>query len=138
MLRTEIIHPDLLAALARAGHGAQVLIADGNYPHSTGVPATAERIHLNLAPGMLTVSQVLTPLAATVPIEFAEIMLTSEGEEAPIVAEYRALLPGVPFAGCERFEFYDRARTSDVAVVIATGEQRQYANLLLTIGVRTP
>ena len=37
-----------------------------------------------------------------------------------------------------RFEFYDAARDSDVALVIATGEQRVYANLLLTIGVVPP
>ena len=35
-----------------------------------------------------------------------------------------------------RFEFYDECRTEDLAIVIATGEQRIYANLLLTVGVR--
>ena len=30
------LHPQLLAALAGAGHGSQVLIADANYPASTG------------------------------------------------------------------------------------------------------
>jgi L-fucose mutarotase len=38
----------------------------------------------------------------------------------------------------ERFEFYDAARDPDTALVIATGEQRVYANLLLTIGVVPP
>ena len=37
-----------------------------------------------------------------------------------------------------RFPFYAAARGSDVALVIATGEQRVYANLLLTIGVVPP
>ena len=32
MLRTDLIHPPLLEALARCGHGSKVLIADGNYP----------------------------------------------------------------------------------------------------------
>lgn len=136
MLRTDIIHPELLAALARSGHGAKLLIADGNYPHSTGAPVTAERVHLNLSPGLVSVPQVLRPLALTVPIESAEIMLTADRGEAPIVAEYRSLLPRAVFTGHERFAFYDAARHRDVTLLIATGEQRQYANLLLTVGVR--
>jgi L-fucose mutarotase len=38
----------------------------------------------------------------------------------------------------KRFEFYDEARSSDTALVIATGEQRVYANILLVIGVVAP
>jgi L-fucose mutarotase len=37
-----------------------------------------------------------------------------------------------------RFPFYEAARGPDVALAIATGEQRLYANLLLTIGVVSP
>jgi L-fucose mutarotase len=32
-------------------------------------------------------------------------------------------------------EFYQEAKSPDTALVIATGEQRRFANLLLTIGV---
>ena len=38
----------------------------------------------------------------------------------------------------ERFAFYDACRDSDTALVIASGEQRIYANILLTIGVVPP
>ena len=38
----------------------------------------------------------------------------------------------------ERFKFYEVAGTPDVCLTIATGEQRIYANLLLTIGVVKP
>jgi L-fucose mutarotase len=27
-------HPELLRAIGGAGHGAKILLADGNYPHS--------------------------------------------------------------------------------------------------------
>ena len=50
MLRTKLIHPELLAALGSAGHGAKVLIADGNYPVGTKAPPHAARIYLNLPP----------------------------------------------------------------------------------------
>jgi L-fucose mutarotase len=32
VLTTRLLHPQILAALGEAGHGATVLIADGNYP----------------------------------------------------------------------------------------------------------
>jgi L-fucose mutarotase len=35
-----------------------------------------------------------------------------------------------------RFEFYDAACGPHLALAIATGDQRLYANILLTIGVR--
>jgi L-fucose mutarotase len=38
----------------------------------------------------------------------------------------------------ERFKFYDAAESPNVALTILTGEQRIYANLLLTIGVVKP
>ncbi len=50
MLTTPITHPELLAALARCGHGTKILLADGNYPHLTGVPAGTTRIALNVTP----------------------------------------------------------------------------------------
>jgi len=35
MLKTELIHPEILGILASAGHHAKILIADANYPAST-------------------------------------------------------------------------------------------------------
>jgi L-fucose mutarotase len=35
MLKTRLLQPQILAALGEAGHGARVLIADGNYPLAT-------------------------------------------------------------------------------------------------------
>ena len=34
----------------------------------------------------------------------------------------------------QRLEFYDKAREPDTALIIATGDQRNWANLLLTMG----
>lgn len=135
MLTTPITHPELLAALARCGHGSKILLADGNYPHVTGAPAAAERIGLNVTPGLLTVDQILVPLSRTLPVEACEYMLTADSTKAPAVIGYEAILPGVDFTGHERFAFYAAAREPDIAVIIATGDERQYANLLLTVGV---
>ncbi|MCO5218881.1 MAG: RbsD/FucU family protein [Thermomicrobiales bacterium] len=138
MLFGTLTHPPLLSALARAGHGSKILLSDGNYPHSTGAPASAERIFLNLAPGLLSVDDVLRVLTASVPLEAAEVMLPPDGVEVPAIIGYRDMLPEVSFIGHDRFGFYEAARHPDVAIVVATGDQRVYANLLLTIGVRQP
>ena len=73
MLNLGLTHPPLIGALAAAGHGSQILLADGNYPHSTGANPSATRIYLNLAPGMLGVDDVLKVLADVVPIELSLI-----------------------------------------------------------------
>jgi hypothetical protein len=70
--------------------------------------------------------------------EAAAVMQTPDGVEPPIFREFRALLPAnMEFTPLDRFEFYDAARGPHLALVIATGDQRLYANILLTIGVRS-
>jgi L-fucose mutarotase len=138
-----MIHPELLDALGRAGHGSKILITDGNYPHQTGAPAAARRIYLNLAPGLLDVGQILDVLKQAVPIEQAGIMVPAPDappelrpDKIEAHDEYKAALPDVEFVEISRWDFYDEAKKDDVGIVIASGEQRIYANLLLTIGVR--
>ena len=131
MLKYTLTHPEILAALGTAGHGSQILIADGNYPFPT-----AKRVYLNLTRGFAPVDEVLRVLADAVPIEAAHVMMPDEGPEPEIFASFRRILPaGVELQSYGRFPFYDAAREPNVALVIATGEQRVYANLLLTIGV---
>ncbi|MEA2612018.1 MAG: L-fucose mutarotase [Chloroflexota bacterium] len=137
MLKTRLLHPGILAALGEAGHGAQVLIADGNYPLLTRSNAAAHRVYLNLAPGLVTVTDVLEVLREAIPIEAAHVMIPETGAEPGIFAEFRELLPATPLQPLSRIPFYDAARGPDLALAIATGEQRIYANLLLTIGVVT-
>ena len=133
MLTLPVIHPALLGALARAGHGSTILIADGNYPHETGSARTAERIYLNFAPGVLTVRQVLG-VAGIMPVERARVMRPAPGTEVPVFADYQRLLGGMPLEQLDRFDFYNTAREPDLAVLIATGDQQHYANILLTVG----
>ena len=116
-----------------------MLISDGNFPHATATPAGARRVFLNLSPGRVTVTEVLEAVAPTVPLEAAAVMRPHDADAPAILAEYRALLPaGTPVDVVERFAFYELARGRDVTLAIATGDQRLYANLLLTIGVVDP
>lgn len=133
MLSQPLTHPDMLAALAAAGHGSTVLIADGNYPHATAVGANARRIYLNLRPGMINVEDILSTLVSTVAIERAQVMNSASGQEPAVFAEFRALLPGIELEGLERQAFYDAACSRNLAVAIASGDVRHNANLLLTL-----
>jgi L-fucose mutarotase len=138
MLKTQLLHPTILKALAQSGHGSMVLIPDGNYPFNTGTNPAAEHVFLNLSPGLVTVTQVLDTLLTAIPVEAAHVMQPDDGSEPPIFAEFRQRLPALTLQKLKRFAFYDFARTLNVSLVVATGDQRLYANLLLTIGVVPP
>ena len=138
MLKSTLIHPQILSSLGSSGHGTEILIADGNFPFNTGANPEAERVYLNLAPGLVTVTQVLEVLITVVPVEAAYVMVPPDGKEPGIFSEFSELLPNLDLQKLGRFEFYDRARLPNAGLVIATGEQRVYANIILTIGVVLP
>ncbi len=139
MLKTKLLHPEILQALASAGHGSKVLISDGNYPHSTGSSPSAKKVFLNLMPGVPTCTQILEALVSAIPIESAEVMNPADGSTPEIFAEFEELLPGgMELKRLERFDFYETVREKNTCLVIASAEQRIYANLLLTIGVVKP
>lgn len=136
MLKQRLIHPDILEALAAAGHGSKVLITDANYPASTRLGENASLVYLNLAPGRPTVTEVLDILLTSIPVEEAAVMVPDEGPEPPIFQEFRSLMSDIHLTEFSRFEFYEEASGPDTCLQIVTGEQRLYANLLLTIGVQ--
>jgi L-fucose mutarotase len=146
MLIGKLIHPEILEVLGQSGHSSKILIADGNYPCRTKLGPNAQLVHLNLSPGIVSCTQVFEALVSAIPIEAAEVMqFATSGPyaletEPDIWADFRAILAGsgaeqIKLEAIERFQFYEMAGSPDVALTIATGEQRIYANLLLTIGV---
>src|SRR3954469_17303530 len=98
MLKYQLIHPGINEILARAGHHARILIADGNYPASTKRGANAELVCLNLAPGVVTVAQVLRALLSAVPIDAINTMGIPPDDpyaktgEPPVWNAYRAIM----------------------------------------------
>jgi len=135
MLRQRLIHPDILGALAGAGHGSKILICDGNYPASTVLGQNASIVYLNLAPGKPTVTEVLDILLTAIKVEEACVMDPDTGREPQVFQEFRSLLPDVALTTYSRFEFYEEAAGPDTCLQIVTGDQRLYASLLVTVGV---
>jgi L-fucose mutarotase len=140
MLFSNLLHPEILQVLGAAGHGSTILIADGNYPASTCLGPKARLVSLNLSPGIVNCLDVLRAVASSIPIESASVMQPAEGSSPPIWSDFQEILGSAgfsePLQRIERFAFYQAASTSGHALTIQTAEQRVYANLLLTIGVR--
>lgn len=135
MLRYALTHQPTLSALASLGHGSRILLADGNYPFATAKHPSAPLVHLNFRPGLLDVDEVLTTLLDAVPIESATVMTAPAGTTVAAHEGYRRILgPDVPIADLDRFAFYDAVRAPETGLVIATGDQRSHANLLLEVG----
>lgn len=138
MLRGRLLHPEILGALAGAGHGAKILVADANYPFSTQSQPDAAHVYLNLAPGIVTVPKVVELLAEACPIEGAAINVPASGKESEVGGEVRRILEGIPVEALGRFEFYEAVRTPDLCLLVATGDTRIYSCALLTIGYVAP
>jgi L-fucose mutarotase len=136
MLKTKLLHPEILSVLGSNGHGARILIADSNFPFSTCPPPTAKKVFLNFVPGMLKVTEVLNVLKDFIPIESAIVMIPPDDHLQAIHSEFEEILgTEYPLKKLKRFEFYEEVKSNDTCLVIATGESERFANILLVIGV---
>ncbi len=135
MLKSQLLHPAMLHALGQSGHGSMVAICDGNYPFRTLSNPAAEHVYLNLRPGLVTVTDVLETLLTAIPVEAAHAMIRDDSSEPEIFADFRQLVTEVEVQPLGRHDFYAKVQDPGVSLVVATGEQRLYANIILTIGV---
>jgi L-fucose mutarotase len=146
MLKHRLIHPEINALLGRAGHHGKILIADGNYPASSKKGPHAEIVSLNLAPGIVTCTQVLETLLTAIPVEAVHTMMYEKTgpyaltEDPPVWSQYRAALKAagstLELQPVEKWDFYNLVATPDHVLTIQTADQQRYANILLSIGVR--
>jgi len=148
MLKHQLIHPKINEVLARAGHHARILIADGHYPASTKKGPVAELVSLNLSPGIVTVAQVLRAVLSAVPIDQVNTMgippddpYAQKGEPLGW-KEFRSILAQAglktPLEPIQKYAFYEAVASPDHVLTIQTGDQALWANVLLTMGVRVP
>ncbi|MFB9055476.1 RbsD/FucU domain-containing protein [Mariniflexile ostreae] len=135
MLKTPVIHPTIMEVLARSGHFAQIVIADGNLPVAAMAGPNATTVHLNFRPGLLDALTVLEGLLEVCPIQGAIVMEKPAEANADIHNAYKKLLGNVTWNEMERWAFYDKIKDSATTLIIQTGELRRFANLILTVGV---
>ncbi|GCB73178.1 fucose mutarotase isoform X1 [Scyliorhinus torazame] len=138
-----IISPDLLYALAKMGHGDEIVLADANFPTSSVCRSGPTEIRVDglKIPELLKAILKLFPLDTYVSFPAAVMALVHEDEvkglQTPVWDKYMELLSSVGFEKklevVERFKFYERAKNS--FAVVATGETALYGNLILRKGV---
>jgi L-fucose mutarotase len=146
VLKHQLLHPRINEVLGRAGHHSKILIADGNYPASCTFGPSAELVSLNLSPGVVTCTQVLSALLSAVPIQAANTMMyETSGSVAltadpPVWDKFRSIFRGtglkLDLEPIEKWAFYKAVATAEHVLTIQTADLELYANLLLTIGVR--
>ena len=147
MLKHRLLHPEISEILARAGHHAKVLIADGNYPASTTLGPNARLVSLNLAPGIVTVSQVLETLLTAIPVDAINTMgippddpYAAKGDPQ-VWSDYRQIVANaglkLQLQPIDKWQFYEAVASKDHVLTIQTADQRLWANVLLTLGCRT-
>jgi L-fucose mutarotase len=146
VLKTSLLHPEILRLCARAGHHAKILIADGNYPASTKKGPNAELVCLQLLPGVPTVAQVLRAILSAVPVDLVNTMGIPPDDpyakhgEPPAWSEFRAVTKDAGVAASiepiSKWDFYKAVESPDHVLTVQTADQALWANVLLTVGCR--
>jgi L-fucose mutarotase len=133
-----VISPDLLAVLARMGHGDEIVLADAHFPgescNNNVLRADGIRIR-DLLEGILPLfeldSYVPDPL---VMMEAVEGDTLDPAVEESYLASINKSNPRVKkISRIDRFGFYER--TKSAFAVVMTGETAKYGNIILKKGV---
>ncbi|WP_426958251.1 RbsD/FucU family protein [Muricoccus radiodurans] len=131
-----LLTPDLLHALASAGHGDRIAIVDANFPAAANARRLIPLAGADAGAALRAVLSVL-PLDDFEPDPAAVMEVVGDPQAVPeAVAEFTRLLEqtgGAPPARLQRDAFYAAARSA--FAVVATGERRLYGNIILTKGV---
>lgn len=133
-----LISPDLLAVLARMGHGDEIVLADAHFPGETFNDRVLRADGLKIA-DLLAAILPLFELDAYVPHPLV-MMAAVEGDtldpavEEAYMQSVRITNPDVPpIERIDRFAFYER--TKGAFAVVMTGETAKYGNIVLKKGV---
>ena len=131
-----LLTPDLLFALASAGHGDRIAIVDANFP-ATAIARRLIPLHGASATAVLGAVLSVLPVDDFEPDPVAVMAVVDAPEQTPeAVADFIRVLAAAglaPPARLPRHDFYRAAR--EAFAVVHTGERRLYGNILLTKGV---
>lgn len=133
-----LLSPELLATLARMGHGDSIVLADAHFPgestHSNCLRADGLLIP-PLIEAILPLfeldSYLEAPLQMMAPVEGDELDPSVEETYWSVIQKHAPEAP--PILRVERFAFYELAKKS--FAVVMTGDTAKYGNLILTKGV---
>jgi L-fucose mutarotase len=133
-----LLSPDLLATLARMGHGDEIVLADAHFPGESVGPEVIRADGLRIAP-LLDAILPLFELDSFIPHPVAMMdAVPGDSLDPSVEATYLEAIhrhaPETPaIERVERFAFYERARNA--FAVVMTGETAKYGNVILVKGV---
>jgi L-fucose mutarotase len=135
-----LLIPELLHGLACMGHGDDVAVVDANFPaHRIARQAGVTLVQL---PGVSS-TEVLTAILHVLPLDdFVShcawtMQVAGDAERIPeAVTQFKSLIAqqtDSTVLALDRFAFYQQ--TQSACLLVQTGDQRKYANVLLRKGV---
>lgn len=135
-----MLGPELLATLRAMGHGDEIALVDGNYPAFEHARRLIRADGLPLVPLLDAILQVL-PVDDFVPQALFRASVRGNAPLAdPVHVEMEAVcaqrVPGFTLVALDGDKFYARAKNAHT--IIATGEPRLYANIIIRKGVIYP
>lgn len=136
-----LISPDFMKILMEMGHGDELVIVNANFPAASNA---RRLVRCDGSSAVQTLDAVMRflPLDTFTPTT-ATLMDVASGEKnsPEIWSEFQEVIrqyePWVKdFEIVNRFDFYERTRQA--YAVVATGERRRYANIILRKGIVEP
>ena len=135
-----LISPELLFALARMGHGDEIVFADAHFPgesHNNYVVRADGLLIPDLLEAILPLfelgSYVPTPIIMMDAVEGDTLDSTIERKYLEIIQSTNPNIKTV--LKIDRFDFYERSKNA--FAIVMTGDTAKYANLILKKGVTT-
>ncbi len=130
------ISPDLLKIICEMGHSDEIVLADANFPCAS----LAQRL---IRADGIEIPELLSGILKLFPLDQYDecnfiLMNKCEGDDADVSiwSTYENILKQYDYKNeisfIERFDYYERAKKA--YAIVATGEKRQYANIILKKG----
>ncbi len=136
-----LLSPDLLATLARMGHGDELVIADANFPGEGLGPKTIRADGLSIPPLLDAILSLIeldyavsTPLFMMSGPDMGENDELLEQNYISIAARHS--VHGARVERVERQAFYEQARNA--FAILITGDTARRANIIVKKGVIKP
>ena len=132
----KILTPELIKVLCEMGHGDEIVLVDANFP-SCSVNKNVVRADGVSATELLKAILEVIPLDTYSDYNFL-LMDTAAGDPVPSIWKdfediVKEMDKNAKIQKLERFEFYDRSKKA--YAVVASGEERTYANVIIRKGV---
>lgn len=129
MKKTGILNRHLAAATARLGHTDEIVVADAGLP----IPDGPLVVDLSIVAGTPRFMTVLDVLMEELVIEHATAATEVYSDNPETAGRLEELFPEGALSDLPHEEF--KERTADARVLVRTGENTPYSNVILRCGV---